>query len=116
MLHVMLQQTSRDATQLCFSCRRDHDAILHDEKVGGIAGRDKAILIQHQRLVVAGMVRLDAALDAYMLGVRIERRILRVRRRATHMHSKEPQSTLEELFIRFFIFRHNRDGRWADGP
>ena len=46
-----------------------------------VAGRDEAVRVEHQRLVGAGGVGLDAGGDVVELAVRVELRVQRVGRR-----------------------------------
>ena len=57
--------------------------------MGRVAGRDEAVRIEHQRLVGAGLDRLDAGGDAVELGVRVELRVLHVRIAAPDMDGEQ---------------------------
>ena len=66
----------------------------HDEEMRGVAGRDEAGRVEHQRLVGAGLRRLDAGEDAVQLGMRIEFLVLLGRAGAPHMHGEQRDAVL----------------------
>ena len=63
--------------------------------MGAVTGRDKALRIQHQRLVRSGLGRLDAGGDAVKLAVRIELLVLHRRIAATDMDGEQTDAILD---------------------
>ena len=64
-------------------------ALADDEEMGRVAGRDEAVRIEHQRLVGAGLRRLDAGGDAVELRMRIELGVLHRRIAAADMDGEQ---------------------------
>ena len=86
-------------------------AIFDDEEVGGVAGGDEAVRIEHEGLVNAGVGGLDAGHDAVQLRVGVELRILTVRITPPHVHGEEPHAVLEGLRPGRLVFGDDDDGR-----
>ena len=63
--------------------------------MGRVAGRDEAVRIEHQRLVGAGLRRLDAGGDAVELGMRIELRVLHRRIAAADVDGEQLDAALD---------------------
>ena len=82
--------------------------------MGRVAGRDEALGIQHQSLVGAGLVGLNAGQDAVQFGMAVELWVLDVRRAASDMHGEQPQTRHQGSLRRHLVFRNNHDGRWCD--
>src|SRR5205085_5695653 len=71
-------------------------AFADDEEMSRVAGRDEAVRIEHQRLVRAGLDRLDAGGDAVQLRVRVELWILHVRKAAPHVDREQGDPGLDD--------------------
>ncbi len=67
-------------------------ALAHDEKVAGIGGVDEAVRIEHQRLVGARLLGLQAGDHAVELGVAVVLGVLRHRQAAHLRHGREPDA------------------------
>ena len=104
-----------DPAQAVLPGRGPHLALAHDEEVGGIAGGDETVRVQHQRLVRAGAVGLDAGGDAVELAVRIELGVLHVRRAAAHVHGEQRQSARGDVRGSGLVLGNDDDGRRTHG-
>ena len=63
------------------AARGPHLALRHDKKVRGVAGRHRAVYVEHERLVRPGLERLDEGDDLMQFAVAVELGVERVGRR-----------------------------------
>mmetsp|Transcript_3310 Transcript_3310/g.9240 ORF Transcript_3310/g.9240 Transcript_3310/m.9240 type:complete len:278 (+) Transcript_3310:64-897(+) len=67
-----------NSVKLVLCCRRNELPPANHEKVGAVTSRNKALRIQHERLVYARLLCLDTSRDALVFRQRVDHRILRV--------------------------------------
>src|SRR3954468_20148042 len=84
-----------DAAEAVRAVRRPYLAPAYDEEVCRVAGGDEALRVEHQRLVVAGLVGLDARGDVVQLAVPVELRVEGVGRGTPHVHGEQGQTPLD---------------------
>ena len=81
-----------------------------DEEVCRVARGHEPMRVEHQRLVGAGGISLDAGGDVVELAVRVELGVERVRRGATDMSCKERDAVAHRRGERLLVFGDDHDG------
>lgn len=78
------------------------DALSNNEKVRAVASLDEPVLVEHQSLVGAHDVGLNAGLDVGRLAVVVPHLVLDVRRPSADVDRHEAQSAVADCRLRLF--------------
>ncbi len=105
---------SRDAVHAVLPRRCPDFTTTHDEEVGGVAGADKAVDIEHQRFIRAGIQRLRQCDHFVQLAVAVEPGVQVVGRASPHRGGEQANARLSDRRVGLFVLRDYHDGRAAN--
>ena len=104
-----------DAVEAIFAAGGEHRAASHEEEVGGVTARHKAVGVEHQRFVRAGLDGFEQRTDQIEPAMRVEPHVEHLGGRATDGGGEQRKPARDDFWARFLVVGNNNDGRRASG-